>query len=68
MPTLATLDLAWISLAALVLVIVLSCTTSVNPGFVSLALAWVIGIYVAPYWGHASQPATSWPGFPWTCS
>ena len=39
------LDLAWVSLAALVLVIVLSCTTSVNPGFLSLALAWVIGVY-----------------------
>ena len=43
------IDLAWISLAALVLVIVLSCTTAVNPGFLSLALAWVIGIYVAPW-------------------
>ena len=42
------IDLAWISLAALVLVVVLSCTTAVNPGFISLALAWVIGIYLAP--------------------
>ena len=46
------LSLAWISLAALVVVIVLSCTTAVNPGFVSLALAWVIGIYLAPMYGR----------------
>jgi di/tricarboxylate transporter len=41
-----TLDLAWISLAALVVVIVLSCTTSVNPGFVAIAFAWLIGVYL----------------------
>ena len=35
------IDLAWISLAALVLVIVLSLHDAVNPGFFSLALAWV---------------------------
>src|SRR4029077_2696412 len=46
------MDLAWLSLAALVLVIVLSCTTKVNPGFLSLALAWVIGVYLAPAWGR----------------
>jgi len=57
-------DLAWISLAALVLVIVLSCTTAVNPGFVSLALAWVIGIYLAPRWGRVFTISEILAGFP----
>jgi di/tricarboxylate transporter len=57
-------DLAWLSLAALVLVIVLSCTTSVNPGFVSLALAWVIGIYLAPLSGRRFTIAEILGGFP----
>ena len=62
------IDLAWISLAALMLVIVLSCTTSVNPGFVALALAWVIGVYLAPFWGRSSRSARSWPASPPICS
>lgn len=58
------IDLAWISLAALVLVILLSCTTSVNPGFIALALAWVIGEYIAPFW-HREFPTTKiLAGFP----
>ncbi len=58
------IELAWISLAALVLVIVLSCTTAVNPGFVSLALAWLIGIYVAPLWGRRFTIGEVMAGFP----
>jgi di/tricarboxylate transporter len=58
------LDLAWLSLAALVLVIVLSCTTTVNPGFLSLALAWVIGVYLAPLWGRTFTTAEVLAGFP----
>jgi Na+/H+ antiporter NhaD/arsenite permease-like protein len=58
------IDLAWISLAALVLVVVLSCTTSVNPGLVSLALAWVIGIYLAPFWGRTFTSGDVLAGFP----
>jgi di/tricarboxylate transporter len=58
------IELAWISLAALVLVVVLSCTTSVNPGFVSLALAWVIGIYLAPLWGQRFTTGEVMAGFP----
>jgi di/tricarboxylate transporter len=58
------IDLAWISLAALLLVIVLSCTTAVNPGFVSLALAWVIGIYLAPLWGRPFTIGEVVAGFP----
>ena len=41
-----SLDLAWISLAALVVTIVVSCTTTVNPGFLAIVFAWVIGVYM----------------------
>jgi di/tricarboxylate transporter len=58
------IELAWISLAALVVVIVLSCTTAVNPGFVSLVLAWLIGIYVAPFWGRRFTIGEVMAGFP----
>ncbi len=58
------LDLAWVSVAALILVIVLSCTTSVNPGFLSLALAWVIGVAVAPLWGRRFTVDQVVAGFP----
>jgi len=58
------IDLAWLSLSALVLVIALSCTTAVNPGFVSLALAWVIGIYLAPLWGRRFTVTEILAGFP----
>ncbi len=58
------IDLAWISVAALMLVIVLSCTTSVNPGFVALALAWCIGIYLAPLWGQSFKVSEILGGFP----
>lgn len=43
--------LAWISLIALVLVIVLSCTNRVHPGFLALALAWIIAVFVSPQFG-----------------
>jgi di/tricarboxylate transporter len=58
------LSLAWLSLAALVVVVVLSCTTAVNPGFVSLTLAWVIGIYVAPAFGRRFTTGEVLAGFP----
>jgi Na+/H+ antiporter NhaD/arsenite permease-like protein len=41
-------DLAWISLAALVVTIVVSCTTEVNPGLLAVVFAWVIGVYAGP--------------------
>src|SRR4051794_23314916 len=40
------MDLAWISLSALLLTIVLSCTTAVNPGLLAIVLAWAIGTYL----------------------
>ena len=40
------MPLAELSLAALVLALILSCTSSVNVGVLALVLAWVIGVYV----------------------
>jgi hypothetical protein len=42
------LDLAWVSLAALAVTVVLSCTTRLNPGVIALVFAWVIGVYLHP--------------------
>lgn len=41
------MNLAWISVAALVLAIILSCVTTINVGAFSVALAWIVGVYVA---------------------
>ena len=41
------MNAAWTSLAALVVAVTLSMFTSVNVGVVSLALAWIVGVYVA---------------------
>lgn len=38
------LDLAGLSLAALVVVVLVSCATRVNPGLVAIVLAWLIGV------------------------
>ena len=40
------MNLAWISIAALVVAVALSCTTAVNVGVLSLAMAWVVGVYL----------------------
>lgn len=58
------LNLASLSLAALVLVILLSCTGAVNPGLLSLALAWIIGSYVAPAFGRRFTIPELVAGFP----
>lgn len=40
-------DLAWLSLAALGLVVVLSCTSRLNPGVLALVLAWGLASFQA---------------------
>lgn len=40
------MSLAWLSIGALVLAVGLSCTTAINVGILSLAMAWVLGVYV----------------------
>jgi Na+/H+ antiporter NhaD/arsenite permease-like protein len=38
-------SLAWISVAALLLAVVLSCTTTINIGVLALALAFIVGVF-----------------------
>jgi len=58
------MDLAWISLAALLVVMAVSCTSSVNAGLLAIALAWVLGIYVAPALGTPLTIKDLIAGFP----
>jgi Na+/H+ antiporter NhaD/arsenite permease-like protein len=53
------MNLAGISVAALVLAIVLSCFTSINVGVFAIALAWIVGVYVG-----GIPVATVMNGFP----
>jgi di/tricarboxylate transporter len=39
------MNLAWLSFSALWLAIVISCTTRLNVGVISIVLAWIIGVY-----------------------
>jgi Na+/H+ antiporter NhaD/arsenite permease-like protein len=39
------MSLAWLSLGALVVAMVLSCTSQLNIGVLALALAWLVGVY-----------------------
>ena len=39
------MNLAWLSLGALLTAIVVSCTTRLNVGILSLAFAWIVGVY-----------------------
>ena len=39
------MTLAWISIAALVAAVLLSCFTTINVGLLSLAMAMVVGVY-----------------------
>jgi di/tricarboxylate transporter len=40
------MNLAWISLAALILAVTLSIVSKVNVGVVSFVLAWIVGVYL----------------------
>src|SRR5215510_5715038 len=40
------MNLAIISLIALLVAIVISCTTKINVGFIALVCAWIIGVYL----------------------
>jgi di/tricarboxylate transporter len=39
--------LAWYSLGALVVAMIVSCTTQLNVGVLAMALAWIVGVYIA---------------------
>ncbi len=40
------MNIAYVSLAALVVAILVSCFTELNVGILALALAWVVGVYL----------------------
>lgn len=56
------MDLATISVIALVAVVAVSCVSNANVGLMALAIAWVLGVYVAPGHGHAftAKTVTGW--------
>ena len=53
------MNLAWISVAALVLAILVSCFTTLNVGVLAIALAWIVGVYIGKM-----PVATVMSGFP----
>lgn len=58
------MELSWLSLIALLVVIVLSCTNRVHPGTLAIALAWAIAVYAAPYYGVDISYKDVLAGFP----
>lgn len=40
------MSLAWLSLGALFVAIVVSCFTRLNPGVLAVAFAWIVGVYL----------------------
>ena len=53
------MNLAWLSLLALIVAIVVSCFSQLNVGILALAFAWIIGVYFA-----GMTLATVFSGFP----
>jgi len=53
------MSLAWISVGALVLAVTLSCTTTINVGVLSLALALIVGVFLG-----GMSPSAVLDGFP----
>ncbi|GIW79541.1 MAG: membrane protein [Gemmatales bacterium] len=58
------MDLAWISLTALMLVILASCFTKINPGLLSIVFAWLIAVGIGPAFGQAIGSKEVFAGFP----
>src|SRR5687767_1815781 len=58
------MDFATVSLTVLVAVLALSCVTSLNVGLGAFAAAWILGAYVAPWFGVEMSTKTVVAGFP----
>jgi di/tricarboxylate transporter len=56
--------LAWITLIALGIVVLASCTTKLNPGVLAITLAWIIGVYLAEPGAEPLGLRTVVSGFP----
>jgi di/tricarboxylate transporter len=53
------MNLAWLSVAALVVAVTVSCTTTINVGVLSMAMALAVGVFLA-----GMTPAAVLDGFP----
>src|SRR4029077_17593232 len=53
------MNLAWLSVGALIISIIVSCFSSLNVGILSIVFAWIVGVY----FGHMSVDAV-FAGFP----
>ena len=53
------MNLAWVSLIALVIVVTLSCVTSINVGVLAMAMSFVVGVFMG-----GMKPAKIIEGFP----
>ena len=53
------MNLAWISVAALALAVLLSCTTTINVGLLSMAMALIVGVFLG-----GMTPSAVLEGFP----
>jgi len=58
------MDFATVCLTVLVAVLALSCITSLNVGLGAFAAAWILGAYVAPWFGVDMNVKTVVAGFP----
>lgn len=58
------MDLAWISVAALAVTVLVSCTTRMNPGILAITLAWIIALWIAPLLGQSLEVKSVLAGFP----
>lgn len=58
------MDLAWLTLLALLVVIVISCTSRLNPGVAAVAMAWFIARWAAPHFDSPFTEKAVWAGFP----
>ena len=58
------MDLAWLSLLALLAVVAVSCTTRVNPGIVAIVLAWAIVALAGPWFPTPPTMKALWAAFP----
>jgi di/tricarboxylate transporter len=58
------LDLGWISLAALLVVVVASCTIRLNPGVLAIVLAWILVVWIAPQFEKDLSARDLVAGFP----
>jgi di/tricarboxylate transporter len=58
------MDLAWLSLLALLIVVAISCTSRVNPGVAAIILAWLITWWFAPQFDVKLDDKILWAAFP----